>query len=268
MKTRVVLTGAAGKMGREAIRALHATDDLTLVGAVVRGGGPTDAGELAGLGPIGVEVVPSDARAVEDLLARTHPDVVLDFTGAEAATAYARLAFDRGACFVTGATGFSPEQLDTIKRGAESIGRGALVAPNFAIGALLMIQFAKKAAEYFDHAEIIELHHNQKKDAPSGTALKTAEALGEVHAQYGSTNVPETEKRAGARGAETNGIRIHSVRLPGLLAHQEVIFGGAGQALTIRHDALSRECYMPGVLLAVRKVLQLKGYVFGLEHLL
>lgn len=266
--TRVVLTGAAGKMGREAIRALHEADDLALVGAVVHRNPPADAGELAGLGPIGVEVAPSDFRAVEALLDRMRPDVVLDFTGAEAATAYARLAFDRGACFVTGATGFAPEQLETIRQGAASIGRGALVAPNFAIGALLMIQFAKKAAEYFDHAEIIELHHNQKKDAPSGTALKTAEAMREVQPRFGASNVPEVEKLDGARGAETGGIHIHSVRLPGLLAHQEVIFGGAGQALTIRHDALSRECYMPGVLLAVRKVVQLQGYVFGLEHLL
>jgi len=143
-----------------------------------------------------------------------------------------------------------------------------LVAPNFAIGALLLMRFAKEAARYFPHAEIIELHHNQKADAPSGTAIKTAELMLDEQDAFGVGNAPETEKLKGARGAEFGGIRIHSVRLPGLVAHQEVLFGGLGQILSIRHDSLSRESFMPGVMLAVRKAMDLQGLVYGLEHLL
>lgn len=261
---RVVLAGAAGKMGKEVVKAIHGAGDIQLVGAVSPLHTGTDAGELAGVGPCGV-LIESDLAA---LLAEARPDVMIDFTTPEAVKGNAMLALEAGVRPVIGSTGLSPADLDELRALTEAKGLGALVAPNFAIGALLMMEFAARAAKYFDHAEVIELHHNQKLDAPSGTAFKTVEAMAQVQQQFGVTNVPETEKLAGVRGGEYAGIRVHSVRLPGMLAHQEVLFGGLGQVLTIRHDAMSRECYMPGVLLGVREVMRLKGLTYGLEHVL
>lgn len=261
---RVVLTGAAGKMGRETVKAIARSEDIQLVGAVSRSQAGDDAGVVAGIGPIGVAIEADTLQALDTL----KPDVLIDFTTPEVVRGMADAAIARGIRPVIGTTGLSPADLEAIDQAARARGVGALVAPNFAIGALLMMQFAKKASEYFDHAEIIELHHNQKLDAPSGTALKTAEAMRQVQDRFGATNVPETETIAGARGGETAGIRIHSVRLPGLLAHQEVLFGGLGQVLTIRHDAMSRECYMPGVLVGCRKVMTFEGLVYGLENVL
>ncbi|MFN3429102.1 MAG: 4-hydroxy-tetrahydrodipicolinate reductase [Candidatus Sericytochromatia bacterium] len=261
---RVVLAGAAGKMGKEVVKAIDRSGDIQLVGAVSPLHAGTDAGELAGIGPCGV-LIEADLAT---LLAESRPDVMIDFTTPEAVKGNARLALEAGVRPVIGATGLSPADLDELRALTESKGLGTLVAPNFAIGALLMMEFAARAAKYFDHAEVIELHHNQKLDAPSGTAFKTVEAMAQAQAQFGVTNVPETEKLAGVRGGEVAGIRVHSVRLPGMLAHQEVLFGGLGQVLTIRHDAMSRECYMPGVLLGVRQVMGLKGLTYGLEHVL
>lgn len=262
---RVVLAGAAGKMGKEVIKAIHRSSDIELVGAVSAGSAVgADAGELAGIGPSGL-VVSSDLAAT---FASTRPDVLVDFTTPEAVKGNAVAALEAGVRPVIGSTGLTPSDLDDLRALTEAKGLGTLVAPNFAIGALLMMQFAAKAAQYFDHAEVIELHHNQKLDAPSGTAFKTVEAMAAAQARFGSTNVPETEKLDGVRGGDYHGIRVHSVRLPGLLAHQEVMFGALGQVLTIRHDATSRECYMPGVLLGIRQVMGLKGLTYGLEHVL
>jgi 4-hydroxy-tetrahydrodipicolinate reductase len=202
------------------------------------------------------------------VLAVTRPDVMVDFTTPEAVKGNTLLALNHGVRPVVGATGLSASDLAEIGALTDAKGLGALIAPNFAIGALLMIQFAAKAAEYFDHAEVIELHHNQKLDAPSGTAFKTVEAMAAVQKRFGSSNVDETEKLEGVRGGDDHGIRVHSVRLPGMLAHQEVLFGSLGQVLTIRHDATSRECYMPGILLGIRKVMGLTGLTVGLEHVL
>ena len=261
---RVVLAGAAGKMGKEVVKAIQGAGDIQLVGAASPLHTGTDAGELAGVGPCGV-LIESDLAA---LLAEARPDVMIDFTTPEAVKGNAILALEAGVRPVIGSTGLSPADLDELRALTEAKGLGALVAPNFAIGALLMMEFAARAAKYFDHAEVIELHHNQKLDAPSGTAFKTVEAMAQVQARFGATNVPETEKLEGVRGGEYAGIRVHSVRLPGMLAHQEVLFGGLGQVLTIRHDAMSRECYMPGVLLGVREVMRLSGLTYGLEHVL
>jgi 4-hydroxy-tetrahydrodipicolinate reductase len=261
---RVVLAGAAGKMGREVIKAIHQAPDIELVGAVSPRHVGTDAGELAGIGPTGVAFTADLASTLE----ATSPDVMVDFTTPESVKANAITALNAGVRPVIGATGLSPADLEELVALTTASNLGTLVAPNFAIGALLMMQFAAKAAEYFDHAEVIELHHNQKLDAPSGTAFKTVEAMAAVQPRFGASNVPETEKLAGVRGGEYAGIRVHSIRLPGLLAHQEVLFGGLGQVLTIRHDAMSRESYMPGVLLGIRKVMGLSGLTHGLEHVL
>ena len=261
---RVVLTGAAGKMGKEVVKAIGRAEGLELVGAVSPNHAGEDIGTIAGLDPLGVALTPD----LDAVLAATKPDVLVDFTNPDVVKGITLTALRHGVRPVVGSTGLSPADLDEIRVLTEAQGLGTLIAPNFAIGALLMMQFAQKAAQYFDHAEIIELHHNQKLDAPSGTAVKTAEVMLQAQPAFGATNVKDTEKLAGARGGETGGIRIHSVRLPGLLAHQEVMFGGLGQVLTIKHDAMSRDCYMPGVLLGIRKVMQIQGLVYGLEHVL
>jgi 4-hydroxy-tetrahydrodipicolinate reductase len=190
----------------------------------------------------------------------THPDGVYD--NVRAAIAY-------GVRPVVGTTGLSPEQIQELAEFADKASTGCLIIPNFSIGMVLLQQAAIQASQYFDHVEIIELHHNQKADAPSGTALQTAQMLAELGKTFNPAAVEETEKIPGAKGALADeGIRIHSVRLPGLIAHQEVIFGAAGQIYTLRHDTSDRACYMPGVLLSIRKVIQLKALVYGLEKIL
>ena len=170
---------------------------------------------------------------------------------------------------VVGTTGLSPEQIQDLGEFAEKASTGCLIVPNFSIGVVLMQQAAIQASKYFDHVEIIELHHNQKADAPSGTAIKTAEMLGELGKRYNPAAVEEEEKLQGARGSVgQDNIRIHSVRLPGLIAHQEILFGAPGQVYTLRHDTSDRACYMPGVLLSIRQVTQLTSLVYGLEKII
>ena len=180
----------------------------------------------------------------------------------------AQMILRAGAHPVVGTTGFRPEEIRRLQRLAASENRGGLIAPNFAIGAVLLMKFAADAARYFPAVEVIELHHDQKLDAPSGTAIKTVEMIREVSTEERKPLAGETETLPGARGARYMGVPIHSVRLPGFVAHEEVIFGGLGQILTIRHDSVSRESFMPGVLLAVRKVVQLDALYYGLETIL
>ncbi|GAF26809.1 dihydrodipicolinate reductase [Moorella thermoacetica Y72] len=260
---RVVVTGAAGRMGREMTRGLLQTEDIAVVGAVDRREVGVDIGSLNGLPPAGV-VIQEDLAGV---IASARPEVMVDFTVAAAALANARLAVEQGVSPVIGTTGISLERLDELHQLCEARQVGAVVAPNFSLGAILMMHFAEEAARYFPRAEIIEIHHDQKIDAPSGTALKTAELMA-ARVNRPLTPSPAEEKVAGARGATYQGLAVHSVRLPGAVAHQEVIFGGQGQLLTIRHDTTSREAFLPGLLLAIKKVRQLKGVVYGLENLL
>jgi 4-hydroxy-tetrahydrodipicolinate reductase len=179
-----------------------------------------------------------------------------------------RSATARKAHLVIGTTGLSEKQLDEIDRVARANGVGAIVAPNFALGAVLMVHLARIAARFFDYAEIIELHHEQKVDSPSGTALSTAKAIAEARGRPFLHPKVQKETLAGCRGGESGGIAVHSVRLPGLLAHQEVLFGAAGQTLTIRHDTINRECFVPGVILAIKRVSEHTGLVLGLDQLL
>jgi 4-hydroxy-tetrahydrodipicolinate reductase len=264
MAISVAVAGAAGKMGREVVRGICEAPDLTLVGGVDPGFAGTDCGELAGVGGRDAPVV----ERLADLPAR--PDVIVDFTHPSVVKENCLRALGARIRPVVGTTGMSPDDIRELATVCEQQGLGALVAPNFAIGAVLLMRFAAEAARYLEHAEIIELHHNRKADAPSGTALKTAELMRDVRAKFGSDNAAEKINLSGARGGDFDdtGIRIHSVRLPGLVAHQEVIFGGLGQTLSIRHDSLSRESFIPGVVLGIRKVVDLKNLVYGLEHLL
>jgi 4-hydroxy-tetrahydrodipicolinate reductase len=222
-----------------------------------------DVGEVAGAGRVGIEVA-RDLDAVLD----AGVDVLVDFSPGAAAVGHARAAIGRGISPVIGGTGITADQISQLSALCEARGVGAVVAPNFAIGAVLMMEFARQAARHLPHAEIIELHHDRKRDAPSGTALKTAALIAQVRGAPPAAAVPGEEMVVGARGGTADGVHVHSVRLPGLIAHQEVIFGGPGQTLTIRHDSVSEESFMPGLLLAVRRVRALPGLVYGLERLL
>ena len=268
----VLVNGAAGKMGREVIRAIAQSEDMSLVGAVDHNPQyqDQDAGELAGLSepleiPITNQFEPMLAFAAQE----KQPAVMVDFTHPSSIYNNIRSAIAYGVRPVVGTTGLSAEQIGELSDFADKASTGCLIIPNFSIGMVLLQQAAVSASQYFDHVEIIELHHNQKADAPSGTAIQTAEILAEMGKPFNPTVVEETEKLPGARGSIANeGIRIHSIRLPGLIAHQEVIFGAAGQVYTLRHDTSDRACYMPGVLLAIRKVLLLKSLIYGLEKIL
>ena len=267
----VVVNGAAGKMGREVIKAVANAKDMVLVGAVdanplLRG---QDIGEIVGIAPLDVPVL-DDLQSVLVLATQEKVQgVMVDFTHPNAVYENVRSAIAYGVRPVVGTTGLSAAQIEELADFADKASTGCLIAPNFAIGVLLMQQAAIQAAQYFDHVEIIELHHNQKADAPSGTAIKTAEMLAELGKAFNPPLVSEKETLAGARGGlGPENIPIHSVRLPGLLAHQEIIFGAPGQIYTLRHDTSDRACYMPGVLLGIRKVTEFKSLVYGLEKLL
>lgn len=261
---RVMVSGAYGKMGREVLKAVHRDDHLSVVGAVDAKSDFADVGDLIGVGKIGV-VVGNDLPTV---ISETKPQVMVDFTAPEAVMGNVRVAIAAGVCPVVGTTGLSSANVEEIRNLCTKHNVNAIVAPNFSIGAVVMMQLAVEAAKHFPQVEIIELHHDQKLDAPSGTAIRTAELIAAQRGKLRQGHPDEVEKLAGARGGEYAGIRLHSVRLPGYVAHQEVIFGGLGQSLTIRHDSNSRESFMPGVLLACKKVLTVDGLVYGLDKIL
>ncbi|HEY9625346.1 MAG TPA: 4-hydroxy-tetrahydrodipicolinate reductase, partial [Crinalium sp.] len=246
----VVVNGAVGKMGREVIKAIAQANDITLVGAVDRNPDVMgqDIGEVIGLGPLEVPVL-ADLQATLAMAGQEkQPAVMVDFTHPDSVYENVRAAIAYGVRPVVGTTGLSAEQIQELAEFADKASLGCLIIPNFSIGVVLLQQAAMQASQYFDHVEIIELHHNQKADAPSGTAIQTAQLLAEFGKPFNPPSVEETEKMPGARGSVTEeGIRIHSIRLPGLIAHQEVIFGAPGQIYTLRHDTSDRSCYMPGV---------------------
>ncbi len=244
---RVVVAGAGGRMGSETVRAVAGEKDMIVAREVHRGD------DLA--------------TALRD----AHADVLVDFTVPESVMANLRVALAAHIVPIVGTTGLSPENLAEIRSLCEENGVGALVAPNFAIGAVLLMQFAQTAAKYMPDVEIIEMHHERKLDAPSGTAVKTAALIAEVRdAAQARGDLPGAfETVTGARGGRAEGsIPVHSIRLPGFVASQEVIFGGPGQRLSLRHDSIDRASFMPGVVLAVRRAASLSGLVYGLENLL
>ncbi len=258
----MVVHGAQGKMGQEVVRAVWREPGMALVGAVER----SPESDHLSL-PAGSSVSIPLSSDLESIFKRCRPDVLIDFTVAMAAMPAARTAAGCGVNLVIGTTGLSAENISEIDRLATANKIGAVVAPNFALGAVLMIHLAKISARYLDYAEIIEMHHHLKTDAPSGTAIATAEAMASARDKP-FHQPPQPQKPPGSRGQQVEGITIHSVRLPGIIARQEVILGGPGQTLSLKHDATSRECYMPGVILATREVMKLKGLVYGLDSLL
>ena len=258
---KVVVQGASGKMGQEVVKAVCHEPEVQLTGAVEQ-----QVTEDYLTLPDGSGTVPFSAN-LEQMLSSCRPDVLVDFTIAKAVMPTVRTAAKQGVNLVIGTTGLADDELAEIDRLSLANKIGTFVAPNFALGAVLMIHLAKLAAKYMDYAEIIELHHDKKVDAPSGTALSTARAMAEAKGKPFLQPAGKGEVLA-SRGQQVDGVTIHSVRLPGLLAHQEVLFGGAGQTLNIRHDTISRECFMPGVILAIKEVVNRKGLVYGLDTLL
>ena len=257
---RVVVNGATGRMGREVMAALCREQDMVPVGAVCnreRG----DSFEL----PDGSGSVPLSTN-LDELLTTTEPDVLVDFTTAQASMSAAAVAASHGVNLVIGTTGLSDSNMEELDRTSMEHGVGIIVAPNFALGAVLLMHLARQAAPYFDYADIIETHHEAKIDSPSGTAIAIARAIAQDR-EY-KRNHPEKETLPGTRGGEYNGVGIHSVRMSGRMAHHEVIFGTAGQTISLRHDTLGRDCFMPGVIRAIREVVNLKGLVVGLDKIL
>ncbi|MBI4294566.1 MAG: 4-hydroxy-tetrahydrodipicolinate reductase [Chloroflexi bacterium] len=259
---RVVVHGAAGRMGQVMLQGLAGDPELNIVGAVdARSRGDSLPS------PYGSGTIPY-ASDLGLLLHSVAANVVVDFSNAEAVLPAARAAAARGVNLVVGTTGLAQETVAEISELATVHETGAIVAPNFALGAVLMMQMAKLAAKYFDYSEIFELHHEQKADAPSGTSLSTARLMLESRGKPFKQATTQKETLAGTRGGSLGGIAIHSVRLPGFMAHQEVVLGGLGQTLSIRHDTTGRDCYVPGVILAVKKVVNIKGLIYGLDTLL
>ncbi len=267
---RVGVVGAGGKMGREVCRTVLAHPDLDLVAAVDPHHDGVDLAALIGTATDGL-VVAGDLGA----LTAAHSEVIVDFTQLDAARATLAFCAEAGIHAVVGTTGFTEHDLAELARrfGPDAGSPNCLVAANFAIGAVLMMKFAELASPWFDGAEIVESHHDGKLDAPSGTAMRTAERIAVARASSGSGDFPPdhtvTSLLDGARGGQgPAGVRIHSLRLAGLVAHQEVVFGGVGQSLTIRHDSYDRASFMDGVVLAVQAVPGLPGLTIGLEPLL
>ncbi|MBA0051896.1 4-hydroxy-tetrahydrodipicolinate reductase [Streptomyces sp. AJS327] len=245
-KQRVAVLGARGRMGSEAVRAVESAEDLELVAAL------DHDDDLAQLTSAGAEVA-------VDL---THPDAVMGNL---------EFCVSHGVHGVVGTTGWTDDRLESLRGWlAAAPGTGVLIAPNFGIGAVLTMRFAQQAARFFESAEVVELHHPDKADAPSGTAVRTAQLVAEARRTAGGGAQPDATSTAldGARGADVDGVPVHAVRLRGLVARQEVLFGGPGETLTIRHESLDRASFMPGVLLGVRRVPSVPGLTFGLEHFL
>ncbi len=246
MSIKVAVLGAKGRMGSETVKAINAAPDLELVAQL-------DLGDSL------------------ETLNQKGAQVVVDFTHPDAVMKNLEFAINNGIHVVVGTTGFDEKRLSEIKSWLEKNQQvGAVIAPNFGLGAVLMMQFAAKAARYFESVEIIELHHPEKADAPSGTATRTAELINQERKAANRTAMPDktTTSLDGARGAKIGEIPVHSVRLRGLVAHQEVLLGDQGETLSIRHDSIDRTGFMPGVLLAVREVVNRPGLTFGLEHLM
>lgn len=258
--TKVIVAGALGRMGRETITALANDPDLELVGGVAPRPGEGRLSVPGGSIPLSSDL--------EALIAEAQPRVMVDFTNPHVVMENVRIALKHKVSPVIGTSGITPDGLAEIEDLAARAGVGAVVAPNFAVGVNLMMHFARIAAKFMSAAEIIELHHDKKMDAPSGTAVATAREMVAARGSDFDEATTTTLLMDGARGGVEGGIHVHSVRLPGLVAHQEIIFGGLGQILTLRHDSISRESFMPGVILAVKEVTKRSGLVNGLDRLM
>jgi 4-hydroxy-tetrahydrodipicolinate reductase len=272
----VVVAGALGRMGAEVVKAITAAPDCRLVGAIDNTPGKEgqDVGLELGLGELEVAVTADFEGCLcqaSQAVRQSGPGggaVLVDFTHPKVVYEHTRAAIAYGVHPVVGTTGLSPQQLQDLAVFADKASVGGAVIPNFSVGMVLLQQAAAAAARFYDFAELTELHHNRKADAPSGTCIKTAELMEDLGKSFNPLQVEEHETLQGCRGGQRDsGLRLHSIRLPGLVAHLEVLFGAPGETYTLRHDTIERSAYMPGVLLTVRKVRSLGGLVYGLERL-
>lgn len=265
---RVIVTGINGRMGRYCTKLFAENPDFKLVGATGRAGADyigKDAGELVGLLRTGVVIV----GGLDDLPEGLEADVLLDFSHAEPAVEHMKWALDKGLRAVTGSSGLDPRDIKSLTELAARKQLGAMHVPNFAVGAVLMMEFARQAGAFFPNVEIVEMHHTKKLDAPSGTAMHTARKLSESGNKFNPREVEDHELLEGSRGGKVeSGVRIHSLRLPGLISHQEVIFGAPGELLTVRHDSFNTDCFGKGIELALNAVMDLDHMVVGLENIL
>jgi len=264
MTMNVILAGPRGRMGSEAIEMIERTDDFKLVACIDYKHDGKTLQEINREFESDVPVFGKASECFDEIKA----DVFVDLTIPETGYVHTKSAIEHNIRPVVGTTGFTSEQISELTEMTKNKKMGGIIAPNFAIGAVLMMQFAKTAGKYFSDVEIIEKHHDRKLDAPSGTAVKTAELIRESRNYKKQGHPEEKETIQGARGADVDGMRIHSVRLPGLVAHQEVIFGGAGQTLTIQHDSLNRESFMDGIKFSIEQVMDLNQLIYGLENIL
>jgi 4-hydroxy-tetrahydrodipicolinate reductase len=267
-RIKVAIAGINGRMGKASARLVSSDEDLQMVAAIGR---PQAAyvGQDAGILTFGSTAGILVSNSIEELPAEAKPDVLLDFSLAEAAFETAKKALERGIRPVIGASGLGEDKISTLSKLAESKGLGAMVVPNFSVGAVLMMEFARQAGAFFENVEIVEMHHTKKVDAPSGTAMHTVAKLAGNERQFNKSEVQEKELLPHARGAQgDSGVRVHSLRLPGLISHQEVIFGAPGELLTVRHDSFNTDCFLKGIKLAVVAVVKLDRLVVGLDKVL
>ena len=246
---KVAVCGANGKMGKTLVEAVNNAKDMELCAKI--------------------DIFNGEFATIEQAAKNKNIDILVDFTQPKSIYENALYCLNNNINIVIGTTGLKDEQIEELKQLSDKNHLACFISPNFSTGAVLMMKFAQMAAKYFDNAEIIELHHNQKKDAPSGTAVKTAQLMAESNKSFTTGNCEETETIEGARGANSySNIHIHSVRMPGYMASQEVLFGSNGQTLSIRHDSSDRTCYMPGVLMAIRHAFEHKNFTYGLDNIL
>lgn len=264
MSINVIIAGPRGKMGSEAIQMVEQAPELTLVACIDRKNGGMELKDVDGLPDLEVPIFEQTEACFDTVTA----DVFVDLTVPEVVYEHAKQALNHKIRPIIGTSGMSEEQIETLTQIASETETGCVIVPNFAIGAVLMMEFAKMAAKHFPDVDIIEKHHDQKRDAPSGSAVKTAQLISEAREEKQQGHPEEKETITGARGATVDGMHIHSVRLPGLVAHQEVIFGGAGQSLTIKHDSFNRGSFMDGIHFCIQQVMELDCLVYGMENLL
>ncbi|GLB57973.1 4-hydroxy-tetrahydrodipicolinate reductase [Cytobacillus sp. NCCP-133] len=262
---KIAIAGARGRMGREAVQLVKRTRQYELVAVIDHKNGGGYLRDFDGFS--GDDQIPVYTDIVI-CFQEQKPDVLIDLTTPEVGMYHTKTALEHGVRPVVGTTGFTKENLRELEVLCHEKGLGCIIAPNFALGAVLMMKFSQMAGKYFNDVEIIELHHDQKLDAPSGTAVKTAEMIAGVREKKEQGHPNEKETVTGARGANFDGMHIHSVRLPGLIAHQQVMFGSEGQTLTVRHDSYNRASFMSGVKLAVDTVLKIDTLVYGLENIM
>ena len=258
----VAVHGALGKMGRQVLATLCDAEDMRPVGGIDAAARTGSLSLADGSGDIPL------ATTAEELFERARPQVVVDFTNWEAAPLAFKACAAAGVHIVSGSTGWREEDLEEAGRLAEEGGIGALIAPNFALGAVVLIHLARIAGRFFDYAEVLEAHHEEKVDAPSGTARAIAEAAAQGGGKRFIRQMPSKEPTPGTRGGEEHGVSIHATRMPGRLAHHELLLGAAGQTLSLRHDSINRDCFMPGVLRGIRHVVEHRGLVVGLDKVL